>query len=71
MTNTMITTKPVSVACGTNGRGIVGQIPLTPGGGACAGVLLRITLSRIEEGLGQEGFLCDTCGRKVKYIPKT
>ncbi len=68
--NTIVTNKPVSVACGTKGRAVVGQVPLTKGGGTCNGVLSRITLSRLEEGLGHEGFQCDVCGRKVKYVPK-
>lgn len=34
------------------------------------GVMVRIHLSRIEEGLGHEGFQCDVCGEKAKYVPK-
>lgn len=50
-----ITNKPiVYVACG---------LP-------CRGVLMRQTLSRLEEGLGHEGFKCDKCNRRVKYVPK-
>lgn len=40
---------------------------------ACAktlrGVMCRLTLSRLEEGLGHEGFQCDKCGVKVKRVP--
>lgn len=48
----VIVRKPVGVACG----------------GKCRGVLFRVTLSRLEEGLGHEGFECDTCHRRVKYV---
>lgn len=34
------------------------------------GVLFRVTLSRLEEGLGHEGFRCDPCGYAVKYVPR-
>jgi hypothetical protein len=34
------------------------------------GVLFRVDLSRLEEGLGHEGFQCDKCGHTVKYVPK-
>jgi hypothetical protein len=50
-----ITNKPiVHVACGA----------------PCRGVLMRQMLSRLEESLGQEGFQCDRCSRRVKYVPK-
>lgn len=52
-----ITRKPIErVGCGKN---------------KCRGVLMRQTLSRIEEGLGHEGFQCDTCHRRVKYVPRS
>ena len=35
------------------------------------GVLFRIQLSRLEEGLGHEGFRCDKCGYSVKYVPES
>lgn len=51
-----LTHKPVvRVGCGKN---------------QCRGILMRLTLSRIEEGLGHEGFQCDTCERRVKYVPR-
>ena len=34
------------------------------------GVMFRLTLSRLEEGLGHEGFQCDKCGERVKYVPE-
>lgn len=55
MTNMTITDKPVTkVTC--NSRG-------------CKGTLWRITLSRLEERLGHEGFKCAKCMRRVKYVP--
>lgn len=33
------------------------------------GVMVRINLSRLEEGLGHEGFQCGKCGERVKYVP--
>lgn len=33
------------------------------------GVLFRVDLSRLEEGLGHEGFECDRCRYRVKYVP--
>ncbi len=39
-------------------------------GAGCAGVLMRVGLSRLEEGLGHEGFECDVCRRRVKYVPE-
>lgn len=60
--------KPVGVACGT-GRTVHGGVPPAKGGGKCGGVMNRITLSRLEEGLGHEGFECTECHRRVKYVP--
>lgn len=34
-----------------------------------AGVMFAVPLSRLEEGLGHEGFKCDKCGKSVKYVP--
>lgn len=34
------------------------------------GVMYRLTLSRLEEGLGHEGFECGSCGHRLKYVPK-
>lgn len=49
-----ITRKPVSIACP-----------------ACEkGVLFRVDLSRLEEGLQHQGYRCDRCGYAVKYVPK-
>lgn len=59
--------KPVGVNCGAK-RCVVGGIPPVEGGGMCQGVMSRIALSRLEEGLGHEGFECDKCHRRVKYI---
>lgn len=62
--------KPVGVCCSSQGPHVVGSI--WPAKGAtpmCRGVMGRITLSRIEEGLGHEGFECTACGRRVKYVP--
>lgn len=39
---------------------------------ACAckrGVYFRVSLSRLEEGLGHVGYRCDACGDRVKVIP--
>lgn len=33
------------------------------------GVMFRVQLSRLEEGLGHEGFKCDKCGHSVKHVP--
>lgn len=54
----VITRKPVELACP-----------------ACAknkkyGVMARVTLSRLEEGLGHEGFECYSCHYRLKYVPK-
>lgn len=65
-----IVRKPVGVNCSGHGHHVVGSIP--PAKGAtpkCMGVMFRLTLSRLEEGLGHEGFQCDKCGRRVKYVP--
>lgn len=35
----------------------------------CSGAMWRLDLSRLEEGLGHEGFACDKCGLRVKYVP--
>lgn len=35
----------------------------------CSGVLWRVPLSRLEEGLHHEGFRCDKCEHAVKYVP--
>lgn len=51
-----ITNKPVPVSC--------------PNSKTCRGVLFRMTLSRLEEGLGHEGYKCDKCGHKIKHVPK-
>jgi hypothetical protein len=61
---------PVGVNCSGHGHHVAGSIP--PAKGAtpkCMGVMFRLTLSRLEEGLGHEGFQCDKCGRRVKYVP--
>ena len=50
--------------------------PVGVGCPACAkakrlhGVMFRLTLSRLEEGLGHEGFQCDKCGERIKYVPE-
>lgn len=36
----------------------------------CRGVMFAQHLSRLEEGLGHEGYKCDKCGYAVKYVPK-
>jgi len=36
-----------------------------------AGVLCRVTLSRLEEGLGHEGFKCNACDYALKYVPRS
>ncbi len=50
-----VTSESVKVACDKN---------------ECKGVLWRVDLSRLEEGLGHEGYKCDVCKRTVKYVPK-
>lgn len=52
---TEISNKPVTLTCMKHG---------------CCGVLWSIDLSRMETCLNHEGFKCDTCGRRVKYVPK-
>lgn len=47
--------KPVGINCGKS---------------KCDGTMLRINLSRIEEGLGHEGFECSKCHRRAKFVPK-
>jgi len=64
----VVVRKPVGVACGSKGRTVRGGVPPAKGGGDCGGVMNRITLSRLEEGLGHEGFECTTCHRRVKYV---
>lgn len=54
MIRPVVVRKPVEVTCGAL---------------KCTGVMWRLTLSRLEEGLGHEGFACDKCGRRVKYVP--
>lgn len=55
MKATDIVRKPItSIVCGKSG---------------CKGTLWRLSLSRLEEGLGHEGFCCEKCGRTVKYVP--
>lgn len=49
-----VTSKPVPVECGKN---------------KCKGVMWRVTLSRLEEGLGHEGYQCNACKRTVKFVP--
>lgn len=34
------------------------------------GILWRTDLSRLEEGLGHEGFTCEKCKHSIKYVPK-
>ncbi len=65
----VIVRKPVGIGCGSKARRVVGSIEPAKGGGACDGTMLRLTLSRIEEGLGHEGFECTKCHRRVKYVP--
>jgi len=36
----------------------------------CGGLVVRVDLSRLEEGLGHEGFECRKCHRRVKYVPE-
>lgn len=70
MPATTIVRTPVGVNCSEKGRRVVGSVPPAKGGAECRGVMGRLTLSRMEEGLGHEGFQCDVCGRRVKYVPK-
>lgn len=63
-----ITHKPIERAtCGAAVTSTTSRLISTDG--KCRGVLMRQTLSRIEEGLGHEGFACDACGRRIKYVP--
>lgn len=48
--------KPIGLAC-------------VKGKAHCRGFMSRINLSRLEEGLGHEGFQCTECGAKAKYVP--
>lgn len=67
-TRYIVVRKPVGVNC--NGLTVRGGIPSAAGGGKCGGVMMRKDLSRLEEGLGHEGFECNVCHRRVKYVPK-
>ena len=51
----VVTKKPVGLYCD------VRKI----GKGKCGGVLWRLQLSRLEEGLGHEGYRCEKWGRPV------
>jgi hypothetical protein len=55
----IVTHKPVGVGC-----------PACHKAKRLHGVMFRLTLSRLEEGLGHEGFECDKCGERIKYVPK-
>lgn len=33
------------------------------------GVMVRVDLSRLEEGLGHAGYRCSRCGHTIKRIP--
>jgi hypothetical protein len=69
----VVTNKPVeTIACpkcnpGAKKLGRSFLATLAPGG-----ILCRVDLSRLEEGLGHEGFKCDNprCGHTIKYVPK-
>lgn len=37
--------------------------------GDARGIYMRVTLSRLEEGLGHAGYACDKCGHRIKYVP--
>ena len=50
--------KPVGLVCAAR---VAGK--------KCGGVMGRIDLSRLEEGLHHEGFECAACHRRVKYVP--
>ncbi len=64
----VVTHKPIEhVACGASVTPTTSRMVAT--NGKCRGVLMRQMLSRIEEALGHEGFACDACGRRVKYVP--
>lgn len=70
MSNPTIVRKPVGINCSST-RPIAGNLLLAAPGGnpKCPGVMSRIDLSRLEEGLGHEGFECSSCHRRVKYVP--
>lgn len=70
MSTYIITKVPVGVNCDAKKPAVVGALAAAPRGPeGCRGVMSRVTLSRLEEGLGHEGFECDKCHRKVKYVP--
>lgn len=64
------TTMPVGIGCGSTSRLVVGALPPVKGGRKCGGLMNRVTLSRLEESLGHEGFECAKCGRRIKRVPK-
>ena len=66
----VIVREPVGVNCGSGLGRVVGSIPPAKGGGKCNGIMRRINLSRMEDGLGHEGFECDRCSRRVKFVPR-
>lgn len=67
----LIVRKPVGINCSSKRSGVEGMLPAAKGGpDTCRGAMSRITLSRLEEGLGHEGFECSDCRRRVKYVPK-
>jgi len=69
-TRYVVVNKPVGVNCSGKNLAVVGSIlpakGVTP---ECRGVMLRKDLSLLEEDLGHEGFECDVCHRRVKYVP--
>lgn len=65
----VVVRQPVGVNCGSGSGRVVGSVPPAKGGGKCRGLMRRIDLSRLEDGLGHEGFMCDACGRRLKYVP--
>ncbi len=65
----IVVKKPVGLNCGSGRGRVVGSVPPAPGGGKCSGIMHRIDLSRLEEGLGHEGFECCVCRRRVKRVP--
>lgn len=56
----IVVRKPVGVTC---------SACVKAGRPRSASVMLRISLSRLEEGLGHEGFECNVCHTRVKYVP--
>ena len=65
-----ISKTPVGVNCSSTKSHVTGALSAAKGGpDKCPGVMMRLTLSRLEEGLGHEGFECDKCHRRVKYVP--